>query len=181
MGHQNVQWGGSRLRGAGAALHGEPEADGSRLQPEPGLPGRSVHPGPLDNLRGADRYHEAPRRWIAPVGSSKAVPCLRNQPGRDHPAVGSGGSEGPLEGGGTESGMARRPSYVGPRRIASEASPKRQEPLLKLSGIWAATTSPRAVTTPLAETVASTTTRRPLISFTRPRISSSASRGVGFK
>ena len=50
-----------------------------------------------------------------------------------------------------------------------------------LSGICTATTSPRAVATPPANTVVSTTTLRPLISFTRPRNSSSPSSGVGLR
>ena len=54
-----------------------------------------------------------------------------------------------------------------------------QELAPKVPGICTATISPRAVIWPRVDTVASTTTRLPLISITRPRISSSASIGVG--
>jgi glycerophosphoryl diester phosphodiesterase len=47
------------------------------------------------------------------------------------------------------------------------------------SGICTATTSPVAQTSPAAETRALTTTLRPLISFTRPRISRGTPMGVG--
>ena len=46
-------------------------------------------------------------------------------------------------------------------------------PRRKFSVICIATTSPRAVATPSAYTVASTVTFRPLVSFTRPRTSHS--------